>query len=90
MHILSKFDKGIRFLLCVADSFNKHAWDVSLKGKKVIAITNVKKKLKTLFLGHMLLGILMVNKFLERFIKNNSSKQIEKSLGLKKVTKKRR
>ena len=46
MHILSKFDKGIRFLLCVADSFNKHAWDVSLKGKKVIAITNVKKKVK--------------------------------------------
>ena len=38
----------------------------------------------------MLLGILMVNKLLERFTKKNCSKQIEESLELKKVKKKRR
>ena len=44
MQLISKFDKGIRFLLCVADTFNKHAWDVPLKGRKVIAITNAFQK----------------------------------------------
>ena len=29
-----KFDKGIRFLLCVIDIFSKYAWVVSLKEKK--------------------------------------------------------
>ena len=29
-----KFDKEIRFLLCVIDIFSKYAWVVSLKEKK--------------------------------------------------------
>ena len=36
----SKFNKGIRFLLCAIDIFNKYAWVVSLKDKKNITITN--------------------------------------------------
>ena len=35
MQLLSKYNKGIRFLLCVIDIFSKYAWDVPLKDKKV-------------------------------------------------------
>ena len=41
------------------------------------------QKLKILFRGHMLLVILKAKKFLERFTKKNSKKQIEMSLDLK-------
>ena len=36
--LLSKYNKGIRFLLCVIDIFSKYAWVVSLKDKKGISI----------------------------------------------------
>ena len=32
--LLSKFNKGFRFLLCVIDIFSKYAWVVPLKDKK--------------------------------------------------------
>ena len=35
MHLLSKYNKGIRFLLCVIDIFSKYAWVAPLKDKKV-------------------------------------------------------
>ena len=35
MQLLSKYNKGIRFLLCVIDIFSKYAWVVPLKDKKV-------------------------------------------------------
>ena len=38
MHLLSKYNKGIRFLLCVIDIFSKYAWVVPLKDKKGISI----------------------------------------------------
>ena len=41
MHLLSKFNKGFRFLLCVINIFNKHPWIVPLKDKKSIIIVNV-------------------------------------------------
>ena len=44
----------------------------------------IKKKLKILYHGHMLLVILTVKKLLERFMKKNCKKQIKKSLKLKK------
>ena len=33
--LISKFNKGFRFLLCVIDIFSKYAWVVPLKEKKV-------------------------------------------------------
>ena len=33
MQLISKFNKGFRFLLCVIDIFSKHAWVVPLKDK---------------------------------------------------------
>ena len=38
MQLLSKYNKGIRFLLCVVDIFCKYAWVVPLKDKKGISI----------------------------------------------------
>ena len=37
MQLLSRYNKGIRFLLCVIDIFSKHAWVVPLKDKKGIS-----------------------------------------------------
>ena len=45
MQLISKFNKGIRFLLCVIDIFSKYAWVVPLKGRKGITIVNVFKKI---------------------------------------------
>ena len=41
MQLLSKYNKGIRFLLCVIDTFSKYAWVVPLKDKKGISIVKV-------------------------------------------------
>ena len=38
MHLLSRYNKGIRFLLCVFDIFSKYAWVVPLKDKKCVSI----------------------------------------------------
>ena len=40
MQLLSKFNEGFRFLLCVIDIFSKYAWVVPLKDKKGISIVN--------------------------------------------------
>ena len=38
MQLLSRYNKGIRFLLCVIDIFSKYAWFVPLKDKKGVSI----------------------------------------------------
>ena len=40
MHLMSKLNKGFRFLLCVIDIFSKYAWVVPLKDKKSVSIVN--------------------------------------------------
>ena len=34
MQLISKYNKGIRYLLCVIDLFSKYAWVVPLKDRK--------------------------------------------------------
>ena len=34
MQLLSRYSKGIRFVLCVIDIFSKYAWVVPLKDKR--------------------------------------------------------
>ena len=34
MQLISRFNKGIKFLLCVIDIFIKYAWVILLKDKK--------------------------------------------------------
>ena len=45
MQLISKFNKGFRFLLCVIDIFHKYAWVVPLKDKKGISIVKVFQKI---------------------------------------------
>ena len=45
MQLISKFNKGFRFLLRVIDIFSKYAWVVPLKDKKGITITNAFQKI---------------------------------------------
>ena len=45
MQLLSKFNKGFRFLLCVIDIFSKYAWVIPLKDKKGISIVNAFQKI---------------------------------------------
>ena len=40
MQLLSKFNKGIKYLLCAIDIFSKYAFAVPLKDKKVVSIVN--------------------------------------------------
>ena len=40
MQLISKFNKGFRFLLCVIDIFSKYAWVVPLKDKKSLSTVN--------------------------------------------------
>ena len=45
MQLISKFNKGFRFLLCVIDIFSKYAWVVPLKDKKDASIVNAFQKI---------------------------------------------
>ena len=45
MQLVSKFNKGFRFFLCVMDIYCKYTWAVPLKDKKGITITNAFQKI---------------------------------------------
>ena len=45
MQLISKFDKGIRSLLCLIDIFSKCAWVVLLNDKKGVTISNTFPKI---------------------------------------------
>ena len=45
MQLISKFNKGFRFLLCINDIFGKYVWVVSLKDKKGVSIVNAFQKI---------------------------------------------
>ena len=40
IQLISKFNKGIKYLLCVIDIFSKYAWVVPLNNKKGASIVN--------------------------------------------------
>ena len=45
MQLLSKYNKGYRFLLCLIDIYSKYAWVIPLKDKKGISIANASQKI---------------------------------------------
>ena len=45
MQSLSKYNRGIRYLLCAIDLFSKYAWAVPLKDKRAITMVNVFQKI---------------------------------------------
>ena len=40
MQLLSKYNKGNKYLLCAIDIFSKYVWVVPLKNKKGVSIVN--------------------------------------------------
>ena len=45
MQSLSKYNKGIKYLLCAIDLFSKYAWVIPIRDKKGITITNAFQKI---------------------------------------------
>ena len=45
MQSRSKYNKGIKYLLCAIDLFSKHAWIAPLKNKKGSSIFNAFQKI---------------------------------------------
>ena len=45
MQLISKFNKGLRFLLCIIDIFSKYAWVIPLKDKKGASIVDAFQKI---------------------------------------------
>ena len=44
MQLISKCNKGIKYLLCLIDLFSNYAWFVPLKDKKGVSIVNAFQK----------------------------------------------
>ena len=44
MQLISKFNKGFRYFLCVIDIFSKYPWVVLLKDKKGVSIVDAFSK----------------------------------------------
>ena len=45
MQSLSKYKKGIEYLICAIDLFSKYAWVIPIKDKKGTSIVNALKKI---------------------------------------------
>ena len=46
MQLISKFNNGFRFSLCVIDIFSKYAWVIPLKDKKGVSIVDAFQKIE--------------------------------------------
>ena len=45
MQSLSKFNKGVKYLLCAIDLFSKYAWVIPIKDKEGTSIANAFQKI---------------------------------------------
>ena len=76
MQLLSRYNKGIRFLLCVIDIFSKYAWVVPLKDKKGVSIVTAfqsilkqsNRKPNKIWVGK---GSEFYNAFLKKWLQDN-------------------
>ena len=76
MQSLSKYNKGIKYLLCAINLFSKYAWVVPLKDKRGISIVNAFQKIiskgfkpNKIWVDQ---GGEFYNKLLKKFLKINS------------------
>ena len=63
MESLSKYNKGIKYLLCAIDLFNKYAWAVPLKDKRGIIIVNAFQKMSQKGVNQIKYGLIRVVNF---------------------------
>ena len=52
MQLISTFNKGFRFSLCVIDIYSKYAWVVPLKNKKGVSIVNAFQSILKNLIAH--------------------------------------
>ena len=78
MQSLSKYNKGIKYLLCEIDLFSKYAWVVTLKDKRGISIVHAfqkiiskRRKSNTIWVDQ---GGESYNNLFKRFLKINYNK----------------
>ena len=79
MQLISKYNKRIRFLLCVIDIFSIYAWAVPLKDKKGATIANAfqkildnsKRKPNKIWVDQ---GRAFYNNFFKKWLKDNNIK----------------
>ena len=79
MQLISRYNKRIKYLLCVIDVFSKYAWVVPLKDKKGVTIINgfqkiidsSKRKPNKIWLDQ---GSEFYNNVFKRFLKENEIK----------------
>ena len=77
MQLISKYNKGIRYLLCAIDLFSKYAFVVPLKDKKGLTIANAfqsildssKRKPKKILIDQ---GIDFYNNIFKKWLKDNN------------------
>ena len=71
MQLISKFNKGFRFLLCVIDTHSKYAWVVPLTDKKGVSPVNAFKQiLKSLIVNQIKYGSTKEENFIIILLKN--------------------
>ena len=85
---LSKLNKGIRFVLCVIDSFSKNEWVIPLKDKKNVTIVNAfpsilpypKRKPNKIWIGSELYNRLIKSQLqyndIKMYSKHNEGKSV--------------
>ena len=69
MQSLSKYNKGIKYLLCAIDLFSKYAWVIPIKDKKRTSIVNPFKKSCTPIENQIKYGLIKVVNFIINLLK---------------------
>ena len=69
MQLISKCNKGIRYLLCPIDLFSKCGFVVPLKDKKGVTITSAKRTPKKIWVYQ---GSKFYNKFFKKWLRDNN------------------
>ena len=75
MESLNKYNKGIKYLLCAIDLFNKYTWAFPLKDKRGISIVNAfqkiisKRKPNKIWIDQ---AFKFYNKLFQKFLKINN------------------
>ena len=77
MQLISKYNKGIRYLLCSIDIFTKYAWLVPIKDKKILLLLMHFKVFWTVQKENQIKnGLINIVNFITVFSKNGYKKII--------------
>ena len=78
MQLISKFNEGFKFLLCVIDIFSKYAWVVPLKDEKGVQIGGSNRKPNKIWVDK---GSEFYNSYFKKWLKVNDIEMYSKKNG---------